>query len=124
MFLLSREFPSERRIFLLDSGGFTSNSKDEQSPSAPLIRITRGFRILSESFTSRRITESGSQTDPEILEQKELQLLRSNSLKSSGGNGLFLSSHSFKLRLTISVDRARAPAANCITLLYYLNEIS
>ena len=49
----------------------------------PLIRITRGFRILSESFTSRRITESGSQTDPEILEQKELQLLRSNSLKSS-----------------------------------------
>lgn len=34
------------------------------SSRAPLIRITRGFRILSESFTSSRITESGSQTDP------------------------------------------------------------
>lgn len=87
-----RNFPLENvAIFLLGSGGFTSNSRNEAvlptphplQSSLPLIRITRGFRILSESFTSRRITESGSQTDPEILEQKELQLPLSNSLKSS-----------------------------------------
>jgi len=43
--------------------------------AAFLIRITRGFRILSESFTSRRIIESGSQSDPEILGQKKLRLI-------------------------------------------------
>ncbi|KAL2716142.1 hypothetical protein V1478_013818 [Vespula squamosa] len=40
-------------------------SKEDGGGSMPLIRITRGFRILSESFTSRCITESGSQADPE-----------------------------------------------------------
>jgi len=41
--------------------------------AAFLIRVTRRFRIPSESFTSHRVIESGSRSDPEILGQKKLR---------------------------------------------------
>ncbi|KAF7404904.1 hypothetical protein V1477_011374 [Vespula maculifrons] len=48
-----------------DGGGCSASFTSNSQRAMPLIRITRGFRILSESFTSRCITESGSQADPE-----------------------------------------------------------